>query len=221
MKLGVVAALHRELNPTIKALKATLPEISDPCLIWEAAPFRFTAGGIGLECAEDAAFQLAKEVQGLISAGFCGGLDDSLAPGDLILGGTPEFEASANPLGRARRAGPHRVGTIVTSDHVVNDLEEKRTLVRNSGALAVDMEAAAVGRAAKEAGLPFLCVKVVLDTPSLPLASSYAGCGGITTDILSRPWIVGRMIGDGRRATRAAERLRDFFVAFREELRDP
>ncbi len=105
-----------------------------------------------------------------------------------------------------------------TTDRVINDFEEKRSIARTTGAMAVEMEAAAVGKVAQERGLAFLCVKVVLDTPSQPLASTYASFGRVMLDLLRRPWIVGRMIGDGKRAKLAAEKLRDFFVAFRKEI---
>ena len=103
-------------------------------------------------------------------------------------------------------------------DHVVVNAAEKREIVQRTGAAVVDMESAAVAKAAKARGLPFLCVKVVIDTPSQPLASTYASFGRVTVDILKKPWIIARMIGDGRRAKLAAERLRDFFVAFAKEI---
>jgi nucleoside phosphorylase len=209
MKLGVVAALETEIRPTLKAFHPSGPDPADP--------FRFMVSGIGLTRAERTA-RSAEDVQGLLSVGFCGGLEDGLVPGDLILGGTREFEVSPDLLKIAQRAGPHRIGMVDTVDHVVNDTEEKRSIARTTGAIAVDMEAAGVGKVAKQKGLAFLCVKVVLDTPSHPLASSYASFGRVAIDILKRPWIVGRMIADGKRAGLAAQRLRDFFVAFAKEL---
>jgi nucleoside phosphorylase len=218
MKLGVVAALGRELLPTLQAFPSRPQEAMGFCTYWDSPPLCFAKGGMGVVRAERVARWLAEDAQGLLSVGFCGGLDDSLSPGQLILGGTPEFEASPSLLEIAKRAGPHRLGVVHTADHVVIHLEEKRRLARTTGAIAVEMEAAAVGRVARELGLPFLCIKVVLDTPSEPLASTYAGCFSTGLQILTRPWIIGRMLDDGKRAKRGAEKLRDFFVAFRKEI---
>ena len=102
-------------------------------------------------------------------------------------------------------------------DHVVVSTDEKRQISERTGALAVDMESAAVGRVARERKQNFLCVKVVLDTPSQPLASTYASGSRVALDLLKRPWLVARMIGDGKRAKMAAGKLRDFFVGFAKE----
>jgi nucleoside phosphorylase len=201
VRLGVVAALRTELNPTLKALRT--PE-----------PYLFTTAGVGAEKAARAARALPQGLDGLLSVGFAGALTDDLAPGDLVLDGSGAPEL----LEPARRAGPHRVGRVEMVDHVVVGREEKEALARRTGALVVDMESAAVQAVARERGVNFLSVKVALDTPSCPLASTYDGCGTILVDILRRPWILARMIGDGRRARRAARRLRDFFLAFRKEL---
>ena len=218
MKLGVVAALGRELNSTLQSLNASTPVVQDSFSIREAPPFRFIAGGIGLTKAERAARAVAENATGILSVGFCGALDDTLSPGDLVLGGAIGFDPSPDLLALAQKTGPHRTGTFNTIDHVVVDIEEKRSIARTTGAIAVDMEAAAVGKVALDRGLPFLCVKVVIDTPSAPLASNYASVGRVMLDLLKRPWLVRRMIGDGTRATLGAEKLRDFFVALRKEI---
>jgi len=222
MKLGVVAALRRELGSTLDALpKSDVITFRSKQLarIMERPPFFMIAAGVGVQRAKEATqLLLTEELHGLLSVGLCGALDDSLSPCDLILGGTREFESSPSLLDLAKRSGTHRIGTIHTADHVVNDPEERRSIARTTGAIAVDMEAAAVGKVASDRGLPFLCVKVVLDTPLQPLASSYKSVGRVALDILKRPTVIGRMIGDGKRAKRAAERLRDFFLAFRKEL---
>lgn len=199
MRLGVVAALRSELKPTLSALPAL-------------HPFVFATSGVGAQRASRAARALPEGLDGILSAGFCGSLTDELAPGDLLLDGSPDL------LDLGRRAGPSRTGSITMVDHVVVERSEKESIARRTGALAVDMESAAVGGVAKERGLPFLCVKVVLDTPSRPLACSYSSGGIVTLQILRRPWIIPRMWGDGKRARMAAERLRDFFVALGKEV---
>ena len=90
---------------------------------------------------------------------------------------------------------------------------EKAELAAESGAVAVDMESAAVGRVARERGLPFLCVKAILDTPDRPLASRYESASGVLAEILKRPRTLTAIFADGARAKLAASRLADFYEA--------
>ncbi len=220
MRLGVVAALRTEIKPTLVTLDRWLtlldgvPAIACPPF----KPFAFTVSGVGAARAEAAARALPADLDGLLSVGFCGALTDDLAPGDLLLGGTTDHEASPDLLDLARKCGPHRAASVTRVDHVIVDSREKEEIAKRSGAAAVDMESGAVAEVALERGLKFLCVKVVLDTPSKPLACSYSSGGRVALQILRRPWIIPRMWDDGRRAREGAERLRDFFVAFRKEL---
>jgi adenosylhomocysteine nucleosidase len=46
---------------------------------------------------------------------------------------------------------------------VVSDPDDKSALAVSSGAIAVDMESAAIARVATEAGLPFVVLRVVAD----------------------------------------------------------
>lgn len=203
--MGVVAALRTELKPTLEALP-------------RPAPLAFIISGVGSRRAEAASHSLAPDVDGLLSVGFCGALTDDFAPGDLLLGGTTGHEASPDLLDLARTCGSHRSASVAMVDHVIVDSREKEEIAKRTGAAAVDMESAAVGAVARERRLKFLCVKVVLDTPSKPLACSYSSGGRVALQILRRPWIIPRMWADGRRAREGAGRLRDFFVAFRKEI---
>ena len=204
MKLGVIAALRTELKP----IQAALPPES---------PFLFVASGVGAVLADAAARALPLDLAGILSVGFCGALTDELSPGDLVIDPT----GSPALLEAARKAGPHRLGGVRMVDHVIITTEEKREIATATGAMAVDMESQAVARVGRERSIAFLCVKVVLDTPSRPLASTYASAARVALDVLKRPWIVARMIRDGKRAGLAAERLRDFFVAFAKQVQPP
>src|SRR5207245_3827596 len=54
-------------------------------------------------------------------------------------------------------------GPVVTVSNVVCKADEKRGLARASGAIAVDLESAAIARAAHVVGVPFLLVRAVSD----------------------------------------------------------
>lgn len=219
MKLGVIAALQTELGPTLKELPHTSQSVQHvTCYISD--PFVFTAGGVGSRQAAAAALLVADtfQPQALFSAGFCGALRDDFETGDLIVGGTPTHPADAALLNLARAAAPNaRDGTVLTVPQVLLGADEKKSAASRTGASIVDMEADAVAKAARARGLGFLSVKVVIDTPAEPLASSYAGCGAVLRDILLRPGTIMQMVYDSKRIKIAAARLKDFFVALRDK----
>ena len=124
------------------------------------------ANGPGRELAGAAARVAIAKVNpaAVVSTGFCGGLNPALATGEVfvastVLGrGAQRWEA-CRPGTRA----PHHVGVLATVDVVATTAAAKAVL-RQRGADAVDMEAEAVAEAARDAGLPFYAVRVVLDT---------------------------------------------------------
>ena len=138
-----------------------------------------------------AAVEIAKgrqELSGLISTGFCGALDPALKPSDIFIAtdiltrhtlhdtklsrdreGAP-IQALASARGSVTAKRPHQVGKLLSIDHVAVTASEKSEL-RQTGASAIEMEAAGVAAKAKEYNLAFYCIRVVTDTAgeSLPL----------------------------------------------------
>lgn len=212
MKLGVIAALSQELGPTLRAIPTT-PRTLEHLKVYESPAFVFAAGGVGTRPAAAASLLVADNYKpdALLSIGFCGALTDDLEAADMLIGGTANHPATESLVTLAQAAAPKaRSGKVVTVDKVVLGADEKRALAKKSGAIVVDMEADAVAIAAKARGLGFLAVKVVIDTPSAPLASTYAGCWTVFKDLM-RGSLMG-MMHDSKRVKLAAERLRDFLV---------
>jgi adenosylhomocysteine nucleosidase len=161
----------------------------------------------------------AEKPHALVSVGFCGAITDDLAIGDLLLGGTTRYPADPDLLGLATAAAPKaKTGVVATVTRVLNQAAEKKAIADKTGALAIEMEADAVGKAAKDAGLMFLCVKAVIDTPGQPLASNYESFWSVFKDIVLRPGSIMGMVYDAKRVKVASEVLRDFFVALKETL---
>ncbi|WP_019634143.1 hypothetical protein [Actinomadura atramentaria] len=111
----------------------------------------------------------------LAVAGFGGGLDARLRPGDLVV--ATEVRTAAGPL-RCRaaadvaelleRAGAAvRLGPVITADHPVTG-RERRALAA-LGAIVVDMESAPLVAAAGDR--PWAVVRAVVDTPDHPLVT--------------------------------------------------
>jgi nucleoside phosphorylase len=221
MKLGVVAALRQELTPTLGAIPST-PRPIDGLRFHDSPHLSFVAAGVGARPAAAAALLMADTFKpdALLSVGFCGALVDDLVSSDVVLGGTTNHPASASLLDLARPClvKPH-LGNVLTVPKVIVDAAEKRELAKNSGALVIDMEAEAVAVAAKARGLGFLSVKVVIDTPAAPLASTYAGCWTVFKDLVLHPGSIMAMVYDAKRVKLAAERLKDFFVGVEKAVR--
>jgi 4-hydroxy-3-methylbut-2-en-1-yl diphosphate reductase len=115
----------------------------------------------------------------VVVAGVAGGLDPSLRPGDVVVA-TEVREPSGRTVLRAgdplvaelRRNGLRvRTGPVVSIDHIVTDRAERDRLAA-SGAIAVDMESAAIARAvcARPEQVPIAVVRVIVDTADTPVA---------------------------------------------------
>jgi len=216
MRLGVLAALRAEVSPALKALHANSRRLGNR-LFHEAEPLVFLVGGVGPEKARRAARCLveASHPAALISAGFVGAVVPDLSAGDLVLGGSSGFAPDEDLLRRARKVDPTaRVAEVVTVDQVVVGEEAKSRIAKSSHAVAVDMESAAVAMVARECGLGFLCAKVVLDTISEPLASTYESVPRVLGEILRRPRTVAGIFRDAGRSKVCGRRLGEFFLRF-------
>ena len=114
----------------------------------------------------------------IVVAGVAGALDPSLRPGDVIVAnevrdahGRAVLRAGGPLAADLRRMGLRvRVGPIVSTDHLVNSVRERDRLAA-TGALAADMESAAIARAATKqlSGTPIAVVRVIVDTVASPV----------------------------------------------------
>ncbi|MFA5516056.1 MAG: hypothetical protein WDA20_07175 [Desulfuromonadales bacterium] len=106
--------------------------------------------------------------------GLAGGLHPALHPGDLVL----FMEKSGELL----FAGPDGMllqvlsGGLAEIDQPVLTKAGKLALFERSGALAVDLESVAVGRVARQAGLPFFALRAVCDPASREVPSEVRAC---------------------------------------------
>jgi 4-hydroxy-3-methylbut-2-enyl diphosphate reductase len=122
-------------------------------------------------------------------AGFCGALDPSLRPGDVVVATevrgldgvtTPCPSAGIVAASLSAMGITSRLGAVVSTDHVVSGRERERLRAR-TGAIAVDMESAWLAVAAGDR--PFAVLRVVVDTPRRelkgnPVATARGGVRG-------------------------------------------
>ena len=157
----------------------------------------------------------------IVSMGFCGALDPSLAIGDIVVGTTVFASDRAFPAEPPLTSAPHRAGPVRTADHVVGTAEEKRRL-HATGAIAVEMEAAGVAQRAQTLGLPFFCVKAVTDLAGETMANDFNAVlrsdGRFDTmkvlvSSLRRPWVrLPELIRLRSRCVLAARSLGEFIA---------
>ncbi|MBQ0985847.1 1-hydroxy-2-methyl-2-butenyl 4-diphosphate reductase [Streptomyces sp. F63] len=128
----------------------------------------------------------------VLATGFCAALAPGMRPGDLVVAaetrdgdgsvpctGTAVLAAALARHTRARPGTAVRTGPLAGTDHLVRGAE--RTRLHASGAIAADMESAAVLRTALAAGpRPVAAVRVVVDTPERELARGGTVLGGIS-----------------------------------------
>ena len=183
--VGIVAALAAEartLGPTKSAL-ARPTALPDGTLL--------AVSGIGFAAATRAARALVDAgVAALASWGMAGGLDPALRAGRIFLPSEViSMDGTSLPTARRWRERlaaalgaqqPLEGGKLLSSSHAVAAVAEKDAIFRATGASAVDMESLAIAELAAAEGLPFIAVRVIVDTAhdALPRAVVEAGRSG-------------------------------------------
>ena len=153
--------------------------------------------GMGPRRARLAAEHLGAQAAGaMLVLGFCGGLDDSSVPGEVIVAEEVYAAADENHalepivcdlatplLGRLTGLGLKvRTGRVVCVSKLA--LGERRAELHAEGAIAVDMESVWLAGGAR--GRPFGVVRVVLDSPSHELMRPRAVGGALRAAVALR-----------------------------------
>jgi len=104
----------------------------------------------------------------LISSGFAGALNESLAVGDLLLA---ENFSAASLLAAAATAVRDRrfmVGRLTTAQTVLDSPEARRQIGESTQAAAVDMETEFIAELCRQRSIPMLSLRAITDTPLAP-----------------------------------------------------
>jgi adenosylhomocysteine nucleosidase len=182
--LGIVCALAaeaRHLRPT-PLRRAPFASLADGTLV--------AVSGMGAAAAGLSACALIEAGAGaLASFGLAGGLDPALEAGSLFL--PSEVITLCGPGIYTARGWRERLGTalaaqrpathgkLLSSPRAIGSVAEKAALFRDTGAAAVDMESMAVAQAAEARQLPFIALRVIIDSArdELPRAVRMAADG--------------------------------------------
>ena len=130
--------------------------------------------GMGPRAGEAVRRRLAQGDIGLVvSTGFAGGVRPGFRVGDLVMA-SEVIQASSGDRSRPvssffSLSDTASVGPFVTVDQVLPDPKAKAWAGNRFGAIAADMESAAVARAADQAGVAWMAVRAILDPMEVPL----------------------------------------------------
>jgi len=155
-------------------------------------------------------------VEGVLVLGVAGGVDPELETGDLLLadryalhngaaqGAGQAIRPDTTMLQLAQQAAldlsvPVFDGGSLTVDHLVAEPQEREELRTQYQVYSVNMEDYRAAEAAQNAGVPFLSVRVVLDTASQSLPGYLPGLAKspykVLTNVLLMPWRIPTMLG--------------------------
>lgn len=211
-KIAIVAALHREIAALVPAWGITEKEFS-------GRTFRFfenenedavlVCGGIGPEAARRAAEAIiALDTPSIIySIGFAGAADPNAKVGDILI---PRHVIDARDGSNIDTGAGEG---ILVSFSAVATPDQKAKLHTAFSADAIDMEAAAVAKAAAARGIRFAAVKAISDASdfTLPPLDKFINPDGTFNTakfalfIVPRPWMWPAVL-QLERGSRAASR---------------
>jgi len=178
MKIGILAAMRFEARTLTRAgiKRGSIVRLENGNLL--------IYSGMGSDNASAGALKLLQRgCDALMSWGVAGALSGELRPGDLILparvlddcgksyacntGFADIFHSPPVNLTSASNA------PLIEALIPVVDPREKETWGRRTGAVATDMESAAMARAAVQFGVPLYVVRVIIDEVRIRLPASF------------------------------------------------
>jgi adenosylhomocysteine nucleosidase len=239
--LMVVAPLEQELAGLRRALR--WGQRRSGAFEDDPRPWELHAVGVGQTAPEKVRALLTAwmpgpypggdRLDGLLLLGFAGSLELSLRVGDLVLParyyGDSQgdfFQPGQEMFQEAMVAVSKTQQTVfylnsLTVDHLVATPQEKQALRQRYPVGTVNMEDYWVAAAARDAGVPFLAVRAVLDVSTQRLPGYLLGLSSsrnrAALSLATRPWRVPAALGLARQAAVAAAALARFALAFRRE----
>jgi adenosylhomocysteine nucleosidase len=214
--IAIVAALEREVRPLVRNWRTSEKQHEGRSFrVFEGRiqgnDFVLVCGGIGAEAARRAAEAVialfAPSV--IYSVGFAGALESTLAVGDVV-----EPRRVINASDGSIVTLDQGQGTLVSFGSVAGPAQ-KAKLREAFSAQAVDMEAAAIARAAELRGIKFAVAKVISDEFdfNFPPTEKFVDAAGRFSEMrfaifaALRPWLWPQVIRLARNSNRATRSL--------------
>lgn len=224
----ILFALHRESAPFCRAYRPHRIVAGAPCRarLCGPAPNSVLVLETGVGQANVAAaldWLLATyRPRRMLFAGFAGALTDELHVGDVVLadevldlhGGRWKTTWAEQPADHTARLALQR-GRLLTTDHLIGTVAEKRQLAAQHDTVAVEMESAHFAARCTQAGIPFGCVRAISDevaTSLSPALLSLLSGGGVSlwrllAALARQPGLLPELWNLGRDTKRAASQL--------------
>ncbi|WP_174502700.1 phosphorylase [Acidiphilium sp. C61] len=193
---------------------------------------KVAVGGGTPEGATRAARSLARDssVSAIISFGLAGGLDPGSAAGDLLIPRRIlDAAGTAFPCDNrlADMFGGVTADAMIGGGKVAVTPQDKMMLFASTGAVAIDLESAAVARVALEHGLGFAVLRAVADPagrhlpPAALLALGTDGriqLGQVVRSVLRQPAQIPQLLALAREAAAARRALKRALQAYRSSV---
>jgi adenosylhomocysteine nucleosidase len=235
MKIGIIAAMEREVAPLIQGWKVrTIEHGGRRYRLFENGEAALVCGGIGAEAARRATEAVIREVNPgrVVSVGFAGALVSTLQVADLFEPRTVVNFADGS------RIETHSGKGMLVSYELVATPGVKHRLATAYGADAVDMEAAAVAQGALARAVEFGALKAISDAVdfAMPPTGRFISVDGrfrsaaFGAYVAVRPWFWGGTIVLARNSARASRALcaaieeyckRESFIGELSQVKDP
>jgi adenosylhomocysteine nucleosidase len=217
MIVGIIAALPREVSALVQRWKQQ--QCPGGVVVYTDGRAVVACAGMGAGRAELAvnAAMAAMPITHLLSVGLAGACDPGLRVGEVVRAGVVIDSHTGE-----RFEDERYTQVLVTADAIAS-VREKRRYLRIYGAAAVDMEAAAVARLAREHGLGYGAIKAISDEADFEVEglSQFATPdgqfreGAFALHAAVRPAMWGKVIALGRNSSKALAALT---IALRGEL---
>ena len=177
IQLGIVGALPDELRTLTRA------PLTPGQIVRLSVGVRLVLSGIGARRARAAGRLLLEDgATALLSWGCAAALAKDILPGSLLL---PQRVIAADgcllPVCPDWRQRLHQclagdfttyTGALLETPVILTDPVHKQVLFQRSGALAADMESAALSALAREAQVPFMSIRVIADSATMGIPES-------------------------------------------------
>jgi adenosylhomocysteine nucleosidase len=193
--------------------------------------------GVGQKAAARATAEAIKFYQPkwIVSAGFGGGLDNTLRRGHIVMadevinsaGETIGVDLRLDRESIAATKGLH-VGRLITVDSILREPSERRDLAEKHDAIACDMETFGVAAACREQGVPLLAIRIISDAVDDELPpeiehllkqKSLAGKLGAAAGAVLKRFSAAKDLWKLREdALKASDRLAKFLVGVTQQL---
>jgi nucleoside phosphorylase len=185
----------------------------------------FVTTGMGSANAQRiAAAVMSNDYSFCVASGFAGALKASVNLGDVVVARKVQHDGNGGTVVCARNLwtrafgdGAKRIETLLTTDHVVNTVEEKARLAPFGE--AVDMESFAILAVARSKNVPAAAIRVIsdafdrdwpVDIDTMLDAKGNVRVGAVVRYVASHPLAVPALVRLGRDSRTVAHALANF-----------